>query len=208
MPIFVKDNKHFLFVHVPKTGGTSIETVFHRSGWTILYLDYGKEGSVNHLRLCSPQHMHKEMLEHQFSLDKFDEIFMLVRSPYDRFRSEYCWANKDNLHLSDTVEPWAKKSFDEFYENNYILDNHLRPQAEFHLPNANIYKLEDGLGNVYKDLSRRHNIELIDKDLNELAREDLSGFPSRKIELNKNVKEMINNIYSEDFKCFDYDIEQ
>jgi hypothetical protein len=31
--VFRRDDKRVLFVHVPKTGGTSVEELFRRRGW-------------------------------------------------------------------------------------------------------------------------------------------------------------------------------
>ena len=205
MPILIKDNKHFLFIHVPKAGGTSMEKIFFQSGWRISYLDFGGQGSLNHLRHCSPQHMHEEMLQSQFKLDKFDEIFMVVRNPYDRFCSEYCWANQSNFSFAPDIEVWAKNAIEVYAVNNYILDNHLRPQNEFQLPNANVYKLEKGFEAIIKDLESRHNLKLTYKDIRELTRISISGFSSGKVTLNQSTKELIYNHYSEDFKCYGYD---
>ena len=205
MPIFIKDNKNFLFIHVPKAGGTSMEKIFFSSGWSISYIDFGGQGSLNHLRRCSPQHMHKEMLQSQFELDKFDEIFMVVRNPYERFCSEYCWANQSNLSFAPDIEVWARKAIEAYTVNNYILDNHLRPQNEFQLPNANIYKLEHGFEAIIKDLESRHNLKLTYKDIRELARNSISGLSPSKVVLNQSAKELVYNHYSEDFKCYGYD---
>ena len=101
MPIFKKGKQDLLFIHVPKTGGTSIEKLFHLSGWRTAYLDLNLKGkSFNHLRICSPQHMHAEMLQQQLLIHKFSGIFMTVRHPYDRFRSEYAYINKGNCDPS------------------------------------------------------------------------------------------------------------
>lgn len=204
MPVFTKDNKNFLFIHVPKTGGTSIEKVFFQSGWNLSYIDFGGQGSLNHLRLCSPQHMHKEMLQSIFNLDKFDEIFMIVRNPYNRLRSEYCWANRSNLNSAIAIETWVKEAIRAYTENNYILDNHLRPQNEFQVPNTTIYKLEQGLDSILKDIENRHNIKLNNVDTRELSSERISGASPDKVKLSQSTKELIYDHYFTDFQCFGY----
>lgn len=204
MPVFTKDNKNFLFIHVPKTGGTSIEKVFYQSGWSLAYLDFGGQGSLNHLRLCSPQHMHKEMLQSIFNLDKFDEIFMVIRNPYKRFRSEYCWANRSNFNSAKPIEIWAKEAIAAYTKNNYILDNHLRPQSEFKVPNATIYKLEQGFESILKDIENRHNIKLNNEGTRALSSEHVSGVSPNKVKLNQSTKELIYDHYHSDFECFGY----
>ena len=206
MPIFKKGKQDLLFVHVPKTGGTSIEILFELSGWSIAYLDLSLKGkSFNHLRVCSPQHMHAEMLKQQLKLHKFTGMFMLVRHPYDRFRSEYAYINKGNCDPSAAaVEVWARKIFKAYSKNPFVYDNHLRPQHEFYLPGTIVYKLENGFNKAIQHLAAKYKIEFVNKELREMSREKESGFSSSDVELNDSVKNMLNIIYQQDFRQFGY----
>ena len=48
MPVFRQDGRAVLFVHVPKAGGSSLERLFAKSGWTTGYRDpKGGVGSMN-----------------------------------------------------------------------------------------------------------------------------------------------------------------
>lgn len=104
--------------------------------------------------------MHKELLQSNLKLDLFDDIFMIVRNPYDRFCSGYWWRNKANFNSAPSIEVWTEKIFKDYAENNYILDNHLRPKNEFKPSNTTIYKLEQDFEVILKDLESRHNIKL------------------------------------------------
>jgi hypothetical protein len=33
VPVMIKDGRSVLFIHIPKTGGTSVERLFKKSGW-------------------------------------------------------------------------------------------------------------------------------------------------------------------------------
>ena len=207
MPIFIKDNKYFLFVHVPKTGGTSLEVVFARSGSAAAYIDFGGKGTLNHLRRCAPQHMHGELLQSQFVIEKFDGIFMVVRNPYDRFRSEYCMAHPVNCDPSgNAVEAWAEKVFAEYAEDNYVHDNHIRPQNEFFVPGAVVFRFEQGFTNIIMDIASRYGVALIRDNVKELARSKRSGVSPSAVELNRAVVEMINRQYKRDFEQFEYEM--
>jgi len=205
MPIFTKDDKNFLFIHIPKTGGTSMEKIFFQSGWSVSLTDYGGKGSLNHLRHCSPQHMHNVLLQSLFKLDEFDEIFMIVRNPYDRFCSEYCWVNQLDFKSPYPIELWATEAFEAYSGDNYILDNHLRPQVEFRLPNTTIYKLEQGFDSIIQDLENRHQLKLSYDGVKVFTRDKISGYSADKATLNQATKELIYRQYSEDFRCFDYE---
>jgi len=206
MPVFTKDKKNLLFIHVPKTGGTSMEMLFQRSGWRIGYLDLNLKGeSFNHLRICSPQHMHAKMLKQQLMLHKFNGTFMMVRHPYNRFRSEYAYNNKVDCDPSaETVESWTRSVFKAYAGDHFILDNHIRPQHEFYLPGTVVYKLEDGFNKIIQNLTKKYKIELTGEELRKMSRQDESGFSSSDVELNDTVKSMLNSIYHHDFQQFDY----
>jgi hypothetical protein len=206
MPIFKKGKLDLLFVHVPKTGGTSIERLFQLSDWSIAYLDLSIKGrSFNHLRVCSPQHMHAAMLKQQLLIHKFIGMFMIVRHPYDRFRSEYAYINKSNCDVSaEAVEAWARKVLKAYSNNHFVYDNHLRPQHEFFIPGISVYKLENGFNKIVQDLAVKYRIDFVDKELREMSREKESGFSSSDIELNDAVKHMLNIVYHEDFRIFGY----
>lgn len=207
MPVFNKDKKFLLYIHVPKAGGTSMEMLFQNNGWQTEYLDLNIKGkSFNHVRICSPQHMHSEMLQQQFLFHKLDGIFMTIRHPYDRFRSEYCYRHKSNCDTSaEAVENWARKIFKAYSNNNYILDNHIRPQHEFYVPGTQVYKLERGLKKTVQDLAKKYKIELVYQEMHEMSRVKESGFSSSDVQLNETVKSMLNFIYQQDFRQFGYE---
>jgi hypothetical protein len=206
MPVFYKDKKYLLYIHVPKTGGTSMEKLFQRNGWRAAYLDLNIKGkSFNHVRICSPQHMHAAMLQQQLVLPKLDGIFMTTRHPYDRFRSEYCYNNKSGCDTSaEAVERWARKTFTAYTKDNFLLDNHIRPQHQFYLPGTKIFQLEKGFKNIVQQLSRKYKIELSYQEIHEMSRQKESGLSSSDVELNDRVKAMLNTIYQQDFDQFGY----
>lgn len=94
MPVFQRDGKKVLFLHVPKAGGTSIEEFFKKNDWEISFLDRGGDLSWNKFMKCSPQHMHAEILEKIFKINSFHAIFITVRHPFERIKSEFKWRKK------------------------------------------------------------------------------------------------------------------
>jgi len=186
-----------------------MEMLFQRSGWRIGYLDLNLKGeSFNHLRICSPQHMHSEMLKQQLVLHKFNGIFMTVRHPYDRFRSEYAYKNKVNCDPSaEAVETWTRTVLKAYSKDQFIFDNHIRPQHNFYLPGTTVYKLENGFNKIIPDLAKKYKIEFADKELRKMSRQEESGFSSSDIELNDTVKSMLNILYHQDFEQFGYKLD-
>ncbi len=206
MPVFRRDGKRVLFVHVPKTGGSSVERLFLGSDWKAAYLDrrVGPE-SGNWLRRCSPQHMHGEMLQLMFHLDRFDLIFMTVRDPLARFRSEYSMRHRDDLRTdSELVDAWAEKAFWKYQTNPFRHDNHLRPQSEFLVPGAVVYKLEDGLDRMAADLRERFGLDLATEVPHHMARAKQSGIPSEEVQVSPETEKRVREFYEDDYRQFGY----
>jgi hypothetical protein len=89
MSVFSRDHLRVLYVHVPKTGGTSIEFFFDKNGFAVTFVDRGGAGSIVPMMKCSPQHLHAEQLHAIFHVNRFTYSFMTVRNPIDRLVSEY-----------------------------------------------------------------------------------------------------------------------
>jgi hypothetical protein len=208
MPVFRRDGRAVLFVHVPKAGGSTLERLFAKSGWTTGYRDPKLgAGSMNSLRRVSPQHMHRPMLEQIFHLDRFDAVFMTVRDPLARFRSEFAMRNSDRVSASATeVEAWYDEAFRQYRRDPFVYDNHLRPQWEFHLPGSHVYRLEDRLETTVSDLNTRWDLGLL--PLSEvprvLDRKEQSGIASSEVRLTPGLEARLRTEYAEDFARFGY----
>ena len=145
MPIFSKANINILFIHIPKSAGSTIEKIGSDMGWKESFSVRGK--SLKEIRYCkaSLQHLHAKPLESILNLEQFDSIFTIVRNPFARFKSEYYWQRSQEI-TDLCVDDWIIDTFEKYRGNSYIYDNHIRPQVEF-IPtgtNLEIFKLEDG----------------------------------------------------------------
>jgi hypothetical protein len=207
VPVFRKDGRSVLFIHVPKAGGSSIERMFGDAGYTVHYRDprLGK-GSLNRLRRCSPQHMHASILQEVFRIDLFDVVFMVTRHPLTRFRSEYGYARRheDVATDSEAVEQWAEKAFSAYAKDPFHLDNHLRPQSDFYLPGCTVYRLEDGMERVMTDLGRRLGTDFGGEVPRVLERKKESGVSSSEFTVSGQLQRRVEAFYSEDYDRFGY----
>lgn len=206
MPVFRKDGKNILFIHVPKTGGSTIEEVFRASGYQVLYLD-GKMGpeSVNYIRKCAPQHMNAEMLEHNFRLDKFDLVFMMARNPLARFKSRYLWAHRKETRINPEINPkWVEKQFNDFATNKFVGGNHVRPQVDFLTPGSNVYYFEDGMQFIVNDLDERFDLGLNREIPKVRDGKAIAGMSSRDVIVPEAVERRVKEFYAEDYLRFGY----
>ena len=144
MPVFSRDGFNILYIHVPKTGGTSVEDFFQRNGFTVSYLDRDiKPGGLNVVRCCSPQHMSRNQLEATFNIGQFKYVFITVRDPYARLISTFRMRHAGPLNTTN-FDAWATKTLERYLDSPYIFDNHIRPQVDFFVPRAEVYKQENG----------------------------------------------------------------
>lgn len=207
MPVFRKNNKNILFIHVPKTGGSTIEEVFRSSGYEVMYLD-GKmgPGSANYFRKCAPQHMNAEMLEHNFQLDRFDLTFMVVRNPLARFKSRYVWSQRKRDTLSPEVNAdWVEKQFREYSSNPFVGGNHVRPQIDFLTPGCDVYNFELGMQTIIDDLDSRFNFALNHEIPNVREGKSVSKMSSKDVVVSPGLERRIKEFYADDYIRFGYE---
>lgn len=205
MPVFYKDNKRVLFVHVPKCGGSYIEHLFLNNGFSLEYIDGGKPGNLNYIRKCSPQHMHSEMLNTIFELSKFDFIFTVVREPVQRIISEAHMRLKESKD-SHQLDTWVRDIFSKYTEDNFILDNHIRPQSEFLCENIHIFKQEDGFGEDFiSKLEEKIGFTFEVKNIERVM--GRSNFTKgNKFEFLPETQNLIKQFYQVDYEGFGYEI--
>lgn len=198
---------NLLFIHIPKTGGTSFETyMFDKARITL----HGKEHTHKlidepELQKISLQHQtyqtlykYRDILQNMLNI-RFDENLKklaFVRNPYDRIVSDIFW-----LKFND-----KKDSQEEIYytiRHNYFqrddLDNHNIPQYKFVtdeneklIPTITILKME-------KLTEELRNYGFTDY-------EGLSESNTYMNYLNKDSIQLINVMFKKDFELFGYDM--
>jgi len=147
LPLYTKDGRSVFYVHVPKTGGTAIEAFFGQNGFRVEYFDAGGPQSLNPYRRCAPQHMHAAQIMTLLRPAKFDYLFMTVREPLRRVISEYKMLVR-TVSDAPPLTQWFDVISKQYLEDNYVAENHIRPQSEFWLPSCDVYRQEDGFGDA------------------------------------------------------------
>lgn len=189
--------KELKFVHITKTGGTTIEELGFKNNirWGIYHNEY-----KNHHKPLNEQK--KELIE------KYD-WFMVVRNPYDRIISElHCkWGNRKKNEILNK----SKEEINEYIrdciiyrdinnKNKYYCYGHYKEQYKYlcNNTNMNIIKFEN-FKEEFDLLMVKYNIDLkLDIHLNK----------NNKIftvnDLDKHTIDIINHIYNKDFELFNY----
>ena len=210
MPVLNKGPHSLLFIHVPKAGGTSIVTAFRDNGWNVADYDTSPvhdRRSPNWLRKSSPQHRPAELLSRLYHLDRFDGIFMFVREPFERLKSEFGWQLKrgkikPSRNLSRTFDSWWQKKYQELLQDASIDDSHLRPQVDFHLSNALVGRLETELTKDF--LNSFLEARGLDSLENEIPKSNVTQ--SRTLVLSSRSAQQFLQFYRRDYETFGYSL--
>lgn len=200
MPIFSINNKKILFIHIPKTGGTSIENWLSNFGEMQFY----QPGFPTFMK-CTPQHLTVNDINVLFGEDCFDLTFAVVRNPYERLISEYFFRTenqnkkfKRRVNFSD----WLMLHLNKSKANKHHFDNHLRPQTDFVDEEMQIFKLEDGLDDVVKFLKKALKIKST-KKIPQLNKSKAK----KELVWSVEVRNAVNQFYKNDFLQLEYEIE-
>ena len=177
-----KEYNNFLFIHVPKTGGTSINNTFEKNNlktWNTIK-DYGHD----------PLHILKD----NNIINNKTFIFSIVRNPYTRAFSYWKHFNINNE---------TNLSFMEFLLN---IENKIQTNKTPWIIYDQTFFLYDKEINLTK-LYKFENLKEIEKDFNFILSHDRKGMYDKNIKnyFDLNIISKINTLYHRDFINFEYE---
>lgn len=194
--------RKLMYVHIPKTGGTSVEK-------------YGKKHGINwgrHMKFPTPKkkinspywHLPPTLFNGKKSPYNGKKLFTIVRNPYDRAISEYkyrieIWSKKKNNVSKKGLNNFIRNLEREIKKNKYCFDSHVIPQHEFIDEDTEVINLE----NIEKDfplLMKKYNLPE-----EKLPKTYKTSSKVTKNDLDEKSIEILNKIYDKDFKKFGYD---
>ncbi len=132
----------FLFVHIAKTGGTSIRAALRRYRWKDPYripqFLCSRISSVSHHRLgCKiPRHAKAIAAYEMLPRELFNELFKFafVRNPWDLQVSSYHHIQRERPHLLEGIkdfEAFLRWKLDPARPYQYIIDTSIELQSEY-----------------------------------------------------------------------------
>lgn len=170
--MLISYRKNFLFVHIAKTGGTSVRAALRRYRWGSWYgVPLWLAGQADQLTrprhklgLKFPRHAKaiaaKEMLPEPVYRELFK--FVVVRNPWDLQVSSYHHIHREKPYVIDGVrsfEDFLKLKFDPERPYDYMLDTSAELQHEY---------IVDLQGRVIVDFIGRY--ERLDEDFETICR--------------------------------------
>ena len=175
-------------------------------GWEPSFCIRGKSLSeLKHLK-TTPQHYHARLLKKILNLEEFDLQLGIIRNPFERIKSEFYWQNRKTKSYPDP-ENWFKAIREDYQNNKYIYDNHIRPQRQFTTPETEIHKLEDnGISSaisrcqgLIKSQAQQHLSQDIALKLPTKGKTRKNEITERRFE---EIREEIIDFYQTDFKLW------
>ena len=203
MPIFKSNGALVLFIHIPKTGGTSIERFFASKGVALAFWSRQLHADGGQGFPCSPQHFHQPILEALFPETFFDKKVAVVRHPVTRMVSEYRHRMGIRIRKGFSVidfEGWLKQSFGKVEVDEYFKDNHFRPQVQFIDDHTTVFRLEDGLINPV-----RYIADALEMSVGENPKIPIKNSGVKlDVAVSARASSLIEEVYSDDMQSFGY----
>ena len=195
MPFIEYNKKKVLFVHIPKTGGSSTERWLE----SIAKLRC-KTSEIPAFIKCTPQHLTLSELQELFGESYFDYTFSIVRHPYTRLESEYRW-RFFTRQTALSFSAWSTAALETYRSNSWYYDNHFRPQVEFLGTPIRLYRFEDGLQQILQTVSAETGIP----SPQIVPREKWAGGSNPQLIWTPELRLAVHEIYRQDFIDLHYD---
>lgn len=186
-------NKKISFIHIPKTGGSSIQKI-------------NKDNKIFNIYDHSIYN-NKNLLKNDYNIK-----FTIVRNPYARLVSAFFYlkngGGQNELDLSYKKKLDKYNTFDEFVENlnyNIIYEIlHLVPQFEYLIDNnellyTNILYLEN-INNDFKNFCFKYDLKNLNFPITNTSKHDNYKYYINK----KDTRNKIYNLYKKDFELLNY----
>lgn len=186
-------SKELKFIHITKTGGTSIENAGKKHN-----VDWGRFHSEYSSGISAWWHHHTPNRKIKNNYD----WFMVVRNPYDRVISEmHCKWGGNNRGVEDlTKNDFNKRARNLIQKRNRNSGGHWTEQWRYLDNDMNIHVLKfENLQNEFNALMKKYNLPI---RLNNKDNANSKIFTKK--DLDPKTVKLIQNVYEKDFKLFNY----
>lgn len=198
MPI---SHKHkIIFIHIPKTGGTSIENTMGIGNKKNIFdknVLFGRDKNYE------AQHLFSSEIKKIVGKPIYNSYFKFsfVRNPFSRLVSDYSWSKYRNMNFEEFINKKVIPSKNRIlYKDPY---RHFKSQHKFIIDNSgkitvNFIGKFENLTNDFKKLCKIFNLKL------DLPHTNKSNHKNYKQYYNRRTKNIVESIYKKDLELFNY----
>ena len=162
-------------------------------------------GSLHYVRRSSPQHLHAALLSEMIDLPRVELVFMVVRDPIARFRSEYAMRQKDPSKTdAASVDAWAERAWPATREP---LRARQPPPAAARVPAPGQPRStgsRTACRRMVDDLEERFGLGLTAGLDHRLKSSERHGIASRDVQISPTLEKTLRELYAEDFRQFGF----
>ncbi|MDK9701673.1 MAG: sulfotransferase family protein [Sulfuritalea sp.] len=199
MPFIECNGKRLLFIHIPKTGGTSIE----ESMKDVADVCFCSRAIPPSLKV-PPEHFTWSDYAALFPAGHFDYAFAVIRNPYHRIESEYrmraILSSQGLWGATAGFSVWLANSIHQAGRDKHFLANHFRPQVEFLGSGVRVFRYEDRLDEIINRVSEESGVRITLS-----GKRFLSGDAyGKEIEWDAQDIQLVNEFYRADFEELGY----
>ena len=197
--------KGFLFVHIPKTAGNSIQSALRDYSEDQLVALRKEQDGIERFGLRNPKYKirkHSTLREYRDTLgdEQFRKLyrFACVRNPWDRMVSYY-------FTPTQSAESWDREKFHGIISNAISVGDYLRLNQNEKNPFANVdYIMRfENLANDFRTVCNQLDISPVTlPQYNRSMREHYSKY------YDDELREFVRNRFTEDIERFGYTFEE
>lgn len=211
------NNNNIIFVHIPKTGGGSLENILLRNKFKEEDIQEERKNIHSYKRKWTQHSCIKDIIE-RYSIQNAHHYFKFafVRNPWDRIVSEYMYVkNHGGCACRGNIRKMPK-NFEEYIMNNFKCSwrEHVSDQYSF-IHNSSGEKMVDFVGrfenyqeDVDKVMSRIgiRNYEL--PNINQTRNLKQRIIKPYWLYYNNNTRKIVEQKYKRDIEAFNYEFEE
>lgn len=196
MPVL--ENHNAIFIHIPKTGGTTVLRMFGLEACPKHIFFNNDAYEYDHASAC----IVKAAMPYRY---KQCYKFTIVRNPYDRLLSEFAWKKQDGdkrvFDVSSTVfgdfVTRLHQNFDQVLGKPHRENSHFIPQNRFVLDDVEVFNFEQ-INECFESLSKRFGVPVLTTKINQSRHQPYESY------YDDYLKNMVYDMYYSDFKLFGY----
>ena len=224
MPVFTKSSINIVFLHIPKTGGSTIYNFFSDLGFnsSLYCTEYGRDSAYRNF-INPPQHLPYRVLKEIVNINKCDFAFTTLRDPILRFKSSYVHFNRKSSLADLQSKELQMKTV------GILLRSHLESfsnNTSANFENQIFRRQVDFMGNGVRGFRLEHDLEKLEIKLYDLIktsspiistaetfkgmisnrrvrqRATISGVNTKEIKLHKDVQDLVTAYYRKDIELY------